>query len=69
MGLLKGRVQEFTDLRYPLRDLYNVPSGEKASDWGVFAKENLERFCNDVGVPRRDVMHPEHDAEKTGSSQ
>jgi hypothetical protein len=59
MGLIEGRVQEFADLRHPLRELSKVPSGKEASDWGVFAKENLEKFCNDVGVPRKRVEHSE----------
>lgn len=52
-GLSTGRIQEFSDLRRPLRDLSKVPNGGKeANHWTVFTKENLERFCSDLGVAR-----------------
>lgn len=53
MGISGGRVQEYSDLRFPLRELSKVPSGKEASDWGVFTKESLEKFCVDVSVPRK----------------
>jgi hypothetical protein len=54
-GISDGRVQQFADLRYPLRELYKIPNGKEASDWGVFTKEGLEKFCTDVHVPRKDT--------------
>jgi hypothetical protein len=54
-GISDGRVQEFADLRYPLKELYKVPNGEEASDWGVFTTDGLEKFCTDVGVPAKDT--------------
>jgi hypothetical protein len=54
-GISDGRVQEFANLRYPFRALYKVPNGKEGSDWGVFTKENLEKFCTDVGVPGKNT--------------
>jgi hypothetical protein len=47
-------ITDFDDLRYPWRMLDEVP--HRMIDWGIYSDKNLEEFCVNAKIPRRDSI-------------
>jgi hypothetical protein len=47
-------ITEFEDLRYPLQMLDKIP--HRMIDWGTYSQKDLEKFCLNSRIPRRDSI-------------
>jgi hypothetical protein len=52
--IFKKGVDSFDGLRYPIRQLSVLL--RQPLDWGTYAQKDLEAFCENAGVPRRDSL-------------
>jgi hypothetical protein len=53
-SIFEKGVTDFDDLRYPLRMLDEVP--HRLVDWGTYSENDLETFCLNARIPRRDSI-------------
>jgi len=53
-AIFEKGVTDFDDLRYSLRMLDEVP--HRLVDWGTYSEKDLEIFCVNAGIPRRDSI-------------
>lgn len=53
-AIFEKSVDSFDDLRYPIRQLRSLI--RRPMDWGTYEQADLEKFCVNAGVPRRNSM-------------
>jgi hypothetical protein len=53
-SIFEKGVTDFDDLRYPLRMLDEV--SHRMVDWGTYSEKDLETFCLNARIPRRDSI-------------
>jgi hypothetical protein len=53
-NIFEKGVTDFERLRYPFRMLDEVP--HTMIDWGIYSEEDLENFCLNARIPRRDSI-------------
>jgi hypothetical protein len=53
-SIFEKGVIDFDELRYPLRMLDEVP--HRMIDWGTYSEKDLENFCLNARIPRRDSI-------------
>ena len=53
-AIFERGVDSFDALRYPIRQLSDLL--RQPLDWGTYSLKDLEEFCKNAGVPRRDSL-------------